>query len=75
MDFNLEGFFQPVLLVKIVTLLMIGFYVIFSFVVFTQVKAMGQILSLPNAAFLFKLIAIINIILALSLFLGAFVIL
>ena len=75
MDLNFGEFFQPVLLVKIVTLLIIGFYIIFSFVVFTQVKAMGQILSLPHAAFIFKLIAIINIILALSLFLGAFVIL
>lgn len=75
MDSNFGGFFQPILLVKIVTLLIIGFYIIFSFVVFTQVKAMSQILSLPHASFLLKLIAIINIVLALSLFLGAFVIL
>lgn len=75
MDLNFGEFFQPVILVKIVTLLVIGFYIIFTFVVFTQVKAMSQILSLPHASTILKTIAIINIILALSLFLGAFVIL
>lgn len=72
---NLGIFFQPILFVKIVTLLIIGFYIIFSLVIFTQVKAMNQILSLPHASIVLKTIALINIILAVSLFLGAFVIL
>ena len=75
MDLNLGGLFQPIILVKIVTLLVIGFYIIFSFVIFTQVKAMGEIVVLRHASVILKAIAIINIILALSLFLGAFVIL
>ncbi len=78
MDFNSlnwANFFQPVLFVKIVTLIIIGFYVIFSIVIFTQVRAMSQILTLPHASMIFKTIAIINIIAAVSLFLGAFVIL
>ena len=78
MDFNfsnLGNFFQPILFVKIVTLLIIGFYIIFSFVVLTQVKAMSEILVLPHASIIFKTLAIINIILAVSLFSGAFVIL
>ncbi|MBI2028679.1 MAG: hypothetical protein HYT07_03680 [Candidatus Levybacteria bacterium] len=78
MDFNsldFANFFQPVLFVKIVTLIIIGFYLIFSVVIFTQVRAMSQILNLPHAEVLFETLAIINIIAAASLFLGAFVIL
>lgn len=78
MDFNSlkwTNFFQPVLFIKIVTLIIIGFYLIFSVVVFTQVKAMSQILILPHASIIFKTIAIINIIAAVMLFLAAFVIL
>ncbi|MEK7517097.1 MAG: DUF5657 family protein [Patescibacteria group bacterium] len=72
---NLGNFFQPILLVKIVTLLIIGFYIIFSLVILTQVKAMSEILVLPHASIIFKTLAIVNIALAVSLFLGAFVIL
>lgn len=78
MDFNflnLGNFFQPILFVKIVTLLIIGSYIIFSLVVLTQVKAMSQVLVVPHASTIFKTIAIINIIAAVMLFLGAFVIL
>ena len=75
MDLDFINFFQPVIWIKIITLIAIGFYIIFTFVVFTQVKVMAQILHLPSAQGLLKMISIINIILAISLFLGAFVIL
>ncbi len=73
MDFI--NFFQPILLVKIITLILIFFYVVFTFVIFTQVKVMAQILHLPHAQGLLKMISIINIILAISLFIFAIVIL
>ena len=75
MNLDFINFFQPVIWIKIITLIAIGFYIIFTFVVFTQVKVMAQILHLPSAQGLLKMISIINIILAISLFLGAFVIL
>ena len=73
MDF--VNFFQPGLWIKIITLIAIGFYVVFTFVVFTQVKVMGQILSFPNAKIILRAISIVKIIFAISLFLGSFVIL
>lgn len=75
MDSNFINFFQPVFLIKIVTLIVIGFYVVFTFVVFTQVKIMAQILHLPYAEAVLKIISIIHIIMAISLFLFAVVIL
>ena len=72
MDYS---FFQPILLIKIATLIAIAFYAIFGFVVLTQVKAMGDIISFPHAADIFKTISIVNILLAISLFLLAIVIL
>lgn len=69
------SFFQPIFLIKIITLITIVFYAIFGFVVFTQIKAMGQIIGIPHAGVIFKFISIINILLAISLFLFALVIL
>lgn len=69
------SFFQPIFLIKIVTLIAIAFYAVFTFVVFTQIKAMGEIIGLPHAAGIFKTIITINIILAVSLFIIAIVIL
>lgn len=75
MDLNFSNFIHPAFWIKIITLIAIGFYVVFTFVVFTQVKTMSQILQLPHAQGLLKAISVINIILAISLFLIAFVIL
>lgn len=75
MDLNFINFFQPVFWIKIITLIAIAFYVVFTFVVFTQVRIMAQILHLSHAQTILKTISIIHIILAISLFLGAFVIL
>ncbi len=79
MDFNFfpqaGALFSVIVLIKSITLIAIGFYIVFTFVVFTQVKVMTQILYLPNAETLLKTISIINIALAISLFVGAFAIL
>lgn len=75
MNLDFVNFFHPVFWIKIVTLIVIVFYVIFTFVVFTQTKVMAQILSLPQAKIVLKVISIINIILAISLFFIALVIL
>lgn len=72
MDFN---FLNPTFWIKIVTLVVIGFYAVFTFVVYTQVKTMEQILHLPHAEAFLKVISLIHIILAVSLFLIAVVIL
>ncbi len=76
MDFNFINFiFSANLLIKLITLVVIFFYTIFTFVVFTQVKVMTQILSLPYAESTLKIISIIHIALAISLFFTAVVIL
>ena len=69
------SFFQPIFLTKIITLIVIAFYIIFTFVVLSQIKAMGEIIGIPHASALFKTISVINVILAISLFLLAIVIL
>lgn len=75
MNLDFVSFFQPVFLIKIVTLVIIIFYAIFAFVVHTQIKVMAQIVRLPHAETILKTISIINIALAVSLFLLALVIL
>jgi len=75
MDLNSIGFLQPIFWIKAVTLIVIGFYAIFTFIVFTQVKTMTQILHLHYASGPLKMISKIQIILAISLFLLAIVIL
>lgn len=75
MDFDSINFINPVFWIKIITLIVILFYVIFTFVVFTQVKVMAQILHLPHGQKMLKAISIIHIMLAISLFLIALVIL
>ncbi len=76
MDFNFfNSIFSANLLIKIITLIAILFYAIFTFVVFTQVKVMTQILHLPHINGILKIISLMNIILAISLFVFAIVIL
>lgn len=72
---DLTNFLQATFWIKAVALVVIGFYVIFTFVVYTQVKTMTQILNLAHASFTLKLISKIHIFLAISLFLFAIVIL
>jgi len=66
---------NPIFWIKIITLVVIAFYVIFTFVVFTQTKVMAEILHLPSAQTVIKIISIIHLIFAISLFIGALVIL
>lgn len=75
MDFNFFNIFSAIVLIKSIILIAIGFYIVFTFVVFTQVRIMGEILVLPTAKAILKIISIIHIALAISLFLIAFVIL
>lgn len=75
MNLDFINFLQPIFWIKIITLIVIGFYIIFTFVVFTQVKTMTQILHLPSAGGILKSISVISIFLAISLFLFAIVIL
>lgn len=76
MDFSFfNSIFSANLLIKIITLIAIIFYAIFTFVVFTQAKVMSEILHLPHGETTLKTISIIHIILAVSLFLIAIVIL
>lgn len=75
MNLDFVNFFHPGLWIKIITLIVIGFYVVFTFVVYTQVKTMAQILHLPHAKTILKAISVIQIIFAISLFLMAIVIL
>lgn len=72
---NLIDIFNPAVFVKIITLIILGFYIVFSFIVFNQVKVMNQVAQLPHAEFILKTIATINLIAAISLFLIAIVIL
>jgi hypothetical protein len=72
MDFS---FFQPVFLIKIVTLIVLLFYLAFTFIIFTQIQAMGKIICLPHSSAIFKGVIFVNFVLAFSLFVLAIVIL
>lgn len=63
------------LLIKIATLIFIAFYIVFAIVVVTQVRLMNNILNQSFASTMLATIALGNLILALSLFLIALVIL
>jgi hypothetical protein len=72
MDFS---FLQPILLIKIVTLIILLFYIFFTFIIYAQIQAMGRIIGIPHASAIFKGVIFINFILAVSLFILAIVIL
>lgn len=73
--FDLFGSSQITLIVKIATLIFLALYIIFSIIVLTQVRLMNNILKQLSASTLLATIALGNLILALSLFLTALVIL
>ncbi len=75
MDLSFLNFLHPAFWIKIITLIAIFFYIIFTFIVFTQVRVMEQILHLPHAETILRTISIINIVLGISLFVMAIVIL
>jgi hypothetical protein len=63
------------LLIKIITLIVIIFYIIFTYIVSTQIKVMTEILHIPHAKPILQTVSSINTILAILLFLFALVIL
>jgi len=63
------------LLIKIITLIVIIFYIIFTLIVSTQIKVMTEILYIPHSKSIFKTISTINIVFAILLFVFALVIL
>jgi len=69
------SFFQLIFPIKILTLIVFFFYIVFTFIIFTQIQAMSKIIDLPHATIIFKIIILINMALAVSLFLFAIVIL
>ena len=76
MDLNFSKFFDsPSLLFKIVALVFLFLYVVFTFVILTQVNVMNKIITEERSSALLKTIAIIHVVLAISLFVFAIVIL
>ena len=63
-------FFQTTSLIKIGVLIIIALYVLFSFVIFNQVRTMNKLMNHSSSAVL-EVIAIIHIIAAIALFLTA----
>jgi hypothetical protein len=72
---DIVNFLQPSFWIKIITLIVIASYVIFTLVVYTQVKAMSRIIRIFHHENLLKMVAVIQIILAVSLFIFAIAIL
>jgi small neutral amino acid transporter SnatA (MarC family) len=73
---NISKLFQsPLFLLKIVLLVIIALFIIFTIVVFTQVNVMNRVINHTTASAILKIIAILNIIFAISLFVTALVIL
>lgn len=71
----LSQFFQPLIWVKMTLLLFLLFYASLSFVILNQVRVMNRIIKEVRASTIFFLFAILNFLMAFSLFLLALVIL
>lgn len=67
--------FQPLFLLKILFLIFIFFYVIFTFIILNQVQGMNKIITNISFSTVIKIIALLNLIIAFSLFLYVLVIL
>src|SRR3989344_8469406 len=71
----LNSFLNINIWMKIILLLLISLYTIFSFVIFNQVRAMNKIIYVPSSSQILFITSIIHSLLAISLFLTALVIL
>lgn len=71
----LSQFFRPLIWVKMTLLLFLLFYASLSFVILNQVRVMNRIIKEVRASTIFFLFAILNFLIAFSLFLLALVIL
>lgn len=74
-DFFSSQFLQPLFGLKILFSIIIFIFIVFTFVVLNQVNTMNKIVSEAQSSFILKLIAILNLLLAVSLFLFALAIL
>ena len=68
-------FFDTIFLTKIAFLFIIGFFTIFTFVIVNQIKTMNQVVAEEKSSGLLFILAIINFIIAISLFVFTLVIL
>lgn len=66
---------QPIFALKIIFLVVIFSFIIFTIVVFTQLNVMNKVVEEVHTSFVLEVAAAINILLAISLFLLALVIL
>jgi len=67
--------FQLLILLKITLLIFDLFFIVFLFIVFKQVASTNSLINEIHDAFILKTIAIVNLIIALSLFFVAIAIL
>lgn len=74
-DFLLSQFLQPLFGLKIIFLIILFLLIIFNFVIQNQVNTMNKIVSEAQSSFILKLIAVLNLLLVISLFLFALAIL
>lgn len=66
---------NPLFFLKLGVLIVIGLFAIFTFIIFNQIVVMNNIVNQSGPSTILKIIAAINILLSLSLFLTALVIL
>lgn len=75
-NFNILNLFLNISIwVKIIILLLISMYAIFSFVIINQVRAMNKIIYIPSSSHRLFIISVAHLFLVISLFLTALVIL
>lgn len=60
---------------KYLALAILALYIVFAFVIFNQVKVMNKVISTPPVSIILAVVSFLNLIIAISLFLFALVIL
>ncbi|MBI2430760.1 MAG: hypothetical protein HYV39_01955 [Candidatus Levybacteria bacterium] len=66
---------QPLFLLKVLFLIVLFLYIIFTFVVFNQVRVMNRVVTETHSSAILALIALLNFLAAISLFIYALAIL
>lgn len=74
-NFNLNQIFNPIFIIKPFAIIVIGLYIIFAFVAFNQVRVLNSIVRAGFASKLLEIIAFVNLLAAVSLFIYSLVIL
>lgn len=64
----LASLLQPMMLIKVGFLLILGLYCIFAFVIFNQVRVMNKIFINPSIEIIIEIFAILHLLVAISLF-------